>query len=187
MMYRVFSEAKKTTTSTMVTAACPGGIGAVGCAASRMFHPGATIREHFPGDLRHRIEGVVITGEGMRSVRHKMKMCYLVSIPSIADREFYIIKRNLKIDVAPEVPFESERRQHAPRPNPAATPDVDVRVGLWDVIPNVFGGPEELEQLRAEGIEVDDNNEPLPKDDAVPDPPDPKGTQYNYEQPTFCP
>ncbi len=82
--------------------------------------------------------------------------------------------------------FESERRQHASRPNPAATPDVDDHVGLRDVIPNVFGGPKELEQLRAEGIKVDDDNKPLPEE-AMPDPPDPEGMQYNYEQRTFCP
>ena len=133
----------------MVTTAHPGGIGAVGGAASRMFYPCATIREHFPSDLRHRIEGVVITREGMRLVRHKMKMCYLVSFPGISDREFYIIKRNLKINVAPEVLFDSERRQHAPAwPNLAVTPENDC-VGLRDVIPNVFGfgGAKELEQL----------------------------------------
>jgi len=171
----------------MVTATHPGGVGAIGSAATRMFHPGATIREHYPGDLRGRINGVVVTGEGMRLVRHTMKMCYLVSIPGMVDGgEFYIIKRNLKINAPPEVPFESERRQRAPRPNPAAMPDGYDRVGLRDVIPNVFGGPEEFEQLRAEGIEVDDDNEPLPED-AVPAPPDPEGTQYTYEQPTFCP
>ena len=170
----------------MVTTAHPGGIGAVGGAASRMFHPGATIRQHFPGDLRHRIEGAVVTGEGMRPVRHKMKLCYLVSIPGIPDREFYIIKRNFKINVAPEVPFDSERRQRAPARPAVVGREDDDRVGLRDVIPNVFGGAEELEALRAEGIEVDDDNEPLPED-AVPAPPDPEGTLYNYEQPTFCP
>ena len=33
---------------------------------------------------------------------------------------------------------------------------------------------EEIDQLRAEGIEVDDDNEPLPED-AEPAPPDPEG------------
>jgi hypothetical protein len=44
---------------------------------------------------------------------------------------------------------------------------------------------EEIEQLWAEGIEVDDDNKPLPEDaaSALFD----KGAQYEYTGPTFCP
>ena len=55
-------------------------------------------------------------------------------------------------------------------------------------MPNVFGSAglwEEIEQLWAEGIEVNDNNEPLPKD-AAPALFD-EGAQYEYTVPTFCP
>ena len=55
-------------------------------------------------------------------------------------------------------------------------------------MPNIFGGAglrEEVNQLRAEGIEVDDNKEPLPED-AEPTPPDPEGMQYEYTIPTFA-
>ena len=56
-------------------------------------------------------------------------------------------------------------------------------------MPNVFGGTglrEEIAQLRAEGIEVDDDNEPLPED-AIPAPSDPEGMRYEYTTPTYCP
>ena len=55
-------------------------------------------------------------------------------------------------------------------------------------MPNVFGGAglrEEIEQLRAEGIEVDDDNEPLPED-AEPAPADPEGMRYEYTIPNFA-
>ncbi len=45
---------------------------------------------------------------------------------------------------------------------------------------------EEINQLRVEGIEVDDDNEPLPED-AEPAPPDSEGMRYEYTIPTFCP
>jgi hypothetical protein len=55
-------------------------------------------------------------------------------------------------------------------------------------VPNVFGSAglwEEIEQLWAEGIEVNDNNEPLPKD-AAPTLFD-EGAEYEYTVTTFCP
>jgi len=56
-----------------------------------------------------------------------------------------------------------------------------------NVVPNIFGGTglrEEINQLCAEGIEVDNDNKPLPED-AEPAPPNP--VWYEYTIPTFCP
>ena len=74
--------------------------------------------------------------------------------------------------------------------NPIPPPPFDgERDAGRNVVPNVFGGTglhEEIEQLRAEGIEVDNDNEPLPED-AEPAPADPDGMRYEYTIPTFCP
>ncbi len=61
------------------------------------------------------------------------------------------------------------------------------RASLHNVVPNVFGGAglcEEIKQLCVEGIEVDNNNEPLPED-AAPAPADLEGMHYEYTIPTF--
>ncbi len=52
------------------------------------------------------------------------------------------------------------------------------------MVPNVFGGKDEIEQLRAEGIEVDDDNEPLPDEAIAPLEP---LAMFSYGKPTFCP
>ena len=47
---------------------------------------------------------------------------------------------------------------------------------LENVMPNIIGGtrlPEEILQLHAKGIEVNDDNEPLPEE-ATPAPPEPE-------------
>jgi hypothetical protein len=173
----------------MVSTRRYGGIGAIGSGASRFFHPGERIRERYPAEAKGRVTGAAITGEGMRRVARKMQMCYLVRIPEYDEGlEFYIVKKNFRVDVDPETVFESEQRMVMPE---AINPPVDdARASLENIVPNVFQGghaglAEEIEQLRAEGIEVDDDNEPLPEEAAAP--PDPVGTQYNWEKPTFCP
>ena len=97
---------------------------------------------------------------------------------------FHIVKKNFRVDVDPEIFFKSKGTAL----NPPPPPEVDAeRTSLHNVVPNVFGGAglwDEIEQLRAEGIEVDDDNEPLPEEAAAP-PPDPEGTQYNWEKPTL--
>ena len=73
--------------------------------------------------------------------------------------------------------------------NPTPPPVNADRASIHNVVPNIFGGAglcEEINQLRAEGIEVDDDNEPLPED-AEPAPHDREGMRYEYTIPTFCP
>ena len=55
-----------------------GGIGAVGSAMARFFHPREKIRDTWPQDDKHRVEGVLVVDEGIRKIRHKDHMCYLV-------------------------------------------------------------------------------------------------------------
>ena len=114
-------------------------------------------------------------------------MCYLVTIPEFGDGvTFHIVKKNFQVNVDPQTAFESK----AAMGNLTPPPPVDwERASGRNVVPNVFGGAglrEEIEQLRAEGIDVDDDNEPLPED-AEPAPADPEGMRYEYTIPTFCP
>ena len=85
-----------------------GRIGASGTALARFFHPSAKIREKWPQNDKRRLFGVLVMGEGIRRVQHKDQMCYLVCIPEIDDSTiFHIVKRNLRIESPPVIPFES--------------------------------------------------------------------------------
>ncbi len=109
-------------------------------------------------------------------------MCDLILIPNV-DGECHIIKHNFRVDVSPTAPFESKIA-----PPAAPAPQVFIDTNHRDnrnVVPNVFGSEDKIEQLRAEGIEVDDDNEPLPDEaDAAPEP---TAAMYSYNKPTFCP
>ena len=155
---------------------------------ARFFHPGERIRERLASETRHRVNGAVITGEGDRRVGQRQQMCYLVTIPEFGEGvTFYIVKNNFQDNVNPETVFESEMTATVANPN---LPPVDVdRASVHNVVPNIFGGTglrEEINQLCAEGIEVDNDNKPLPED-AEPAPPNPEGMRYEYTIPTFCP
>ena len=167
----------------MVSTRKLGGIGAIGSASARFFHPGERIREQYPVDTRVRLVNVVITGEGRRLVARRQQMCYLVSVPNV-DGECHIVKHNFRVDVSPAAPFESEVAEPAPAPRQQAVVDTD-RTDGQNVVPNVFGGDDNIEQLRAEGIEVDDDTEPLP--DEATALPEPEAAAYSYDKPTFCP
>jgi len=179
-LYGSFSDEPHFFFLTMTRRGRRGRVGAIGSAMARFFHPGERIRERWPSETRHRVTGAVITGEGERRVGQRQQMCYLVTIPEFGDGvTFHIVKKNFQVQVDPETVFESE----AAMGNPIPPPPVDgERASGRNVVPNVFGGAglrEEIEQLRAEGIEVDDDNEPLPEE-AEPAPNDPEGMRYEY-------
>ncbi len=51
-------------------------------------------------------------GEGMRHVNKKEHLCYLVRIPKIDDGStFHVVKKNFKVEVAPQQAFESKTTQ----------------------------------------------------------------------------
>ncbi len=102
----------------------------------------------------------------MRHVYKRDQDCYLVCIAEIDNgREFYIVKRNFKVDQPPPCPFESKARQQ-PEPTPAAN---NTELGRErNAVPNIDGRSrnltrEEIEELRQQGIQVNDDNESAPE------------------------
>ena len=101
----------------------PGGVGAIGSSMARFFHPSQKIREKWPHEERRRLAGVLVTGEGIWRVHHKDQMCYLVRINDINDSTIiHIVKRNLRIESPPAIPFESKTRTPIARVNPPPVP-----------------------------------------------------------------
>ena len=148
-----------------------GGVGAVGSRASRFFHPGERVCKKYPLDAGLRCTNVIITGEGVRQVRNKPQQCYLVTIPKV-EGECFIVKGCFRVEVSPKTIFESEFSAVASvAPHPPLGQDDD-RAAVNNVVPNVRGSGnvvEEIAELCAEGIKVDDNTEPLTR--ASPPPP----------------
>ena len=173
----------------MVSALKPGGIGVIGLAASRLFHPGDKVHEKYPNDTRLRCVNVVITGKGSRRIKNQMKLWYLVSIPEV-DCECYITKKCFRVEQAPETSFESERAPcRCVVPRPVVGPGKDP-AALSNIVANVGRGglaEEEIHELHAEGIEVDDDNEPLDEGDGAPPPLAPYNQPHNFTVPTHCP
>jgi hypothetical protein len=165
------------------------GIGALGSAPARLFHPSAKIREKRPNDDKHRLEGVLITGEGTFRVNQKMQQCYCVHINDFDDGfVFHIVKGKLRIDQAAAVPFVAARAP-ANVPGEAVNPD---RVAQTNVRVNIEGGlriemREETEELRQQGITVDDDNEPAPENDAPQRLSDKIYAAGRWEKPIVCP
>jgi hypothetical protein len=166
----------------------PGGISAGGSAMARFFHPSAKIRDHFPQNDKRRLTGVVVMGEGVRRIQNKDQMCYLYRINEVDDGTiFFISKKNFKVDTLAAIPFESEALAQPVRGHNALVCD-ELRAAGANVVPNVGtlsrgATREEIEELRRNGIEVDNDNEPAPEN-ATPqeDPP----VAGSWEKPTYC-
>jgi len=174
----------------MVRRSLPAGIGALGTAKARFFHPSARIREQWPNDNKRELKNVLVIGEGKRMVNRKEQWCYLVRIPKIDDgTEFHIVKFNFSVTEAPETPFPGKQncgthsRRHQ-RPAAAVAAEADLRrVVDRDVIHNVGEGGVDVDDLRRQGIKVDDDNEPAPENAK------PTACEGNgrWEKPTMCP
>ena len=155
---------------------------------ARFFHPSAKIRDHFPQNDKRRLTGVVVVGEGVRRIRNKDQMCYLVRIDEVDDGTiFYISKKNFKVDTPPATPFESEARAEPVRGHDALVRD-ELRAAGVNVVSNVGNlsrgaTREEIEELRRNGIEVDDDNEPAPENSTPQEAPPVAGV---WEKPVYC-
>ena len=106
----------------------------------------------------------------LQRINKKEQMCYLVCINDFNDGSiFHIVKRNLKIDTAPLVPFASKKCVQAS----AAAPGDAVNnncLSNRNVTANIKGGGllrvvtrEEINQLQQQGIIVANDNEPAPE------------------------
>ena len=73
-----------------------GGIGALGSAQARFFHPSAKIKEKWPNDhKRLRLERAVVTGKELFRISRRDQLAYKCCISEIDDgSEFHICAKN---------------------------------------------------------------------------------------------
>ena len=98
------------------------GIGALGSAYARFFHPSANIREKWPNNhKRLRLERVVVTGKEHFWISRRDQLAYKCPIAEIDDGiEFHICANNFRVDQDPVQPFEDESMT-----TPCAHPDTE--------------------------------------------------------------
>ena len=164
-----------------------GGIGALGSAQARFFHPSANIREKWPNEYqKKRLTGVVITGKGTHRVNRKDQLCYECSIPEIDGTTFHVVVNNFRVERAAATSFEDEQATTAPSRESASQTlqELALRLSTEDEVRN-FNRSDEIAELRQQGIEVDDDNEPAPEN-AEP-PPQATGDVGEWVTPTICP
>ena len=177
----------------MPRTALPSGIGAIGSAMARFFHPIKPIREKWPHDEKRRLTGVLVTGETTRRIGNKDQKCYKVCIAEIDDgTEFFISKYNFKVEEAPPTPFASKTTQpNTPPPIPTPTNVDTERTSVRNVVTNIEGRmrvetTEDITELRHQGIMVDDDNEPAPENVPALGEADPLPGGGRWEKPTVC-
>ena len=168
------------------------GIGAAGSGKARFFCPREHICAQWPNEhQRIRLAGVLIVGKGMHKVNRREQLCYECRIPEIDNGViFHITCKNFKVEVDGATPFEDEvvvRVPTTPQPTAQATAAAGDRTSVHDVAPNVRGVlAEEIAELRQQGIEVDDDNEPAPEN-AQPAPRSTVPVVGLWVTPTTCP
>ena len=148
-----------------------GGIGAVGGALAKYFHPSAAIRAKWPNDYqKRRLENVIIVGKGLANINHRSQISYQCRIAEIDNNTvFNIVHSNFKVTAEGPTPFEDEVVQTvAGPPRAAVDPNANARSSTTNVAANVEL-TEDIAALRRQGITVDDDNEPAPEN-AVPQP-----------------
>ena len=174
------------------------GIGALGSAKARFFHPRKKIREKYPQDDKHHLKGVVVMGEGQQKVNLRQQDCYLIRINDFDDGTiFHIVKKNLRIDQHAKIPFKSELQNHLPPSNHQVAAPIGAGTAIQDwesttnKVQNFYGSlsreyrREEVKVLRQQGIIVNDNNNPIPKNNNTNEQCKPWGR--TWEKPMTCP
>ena len=148
-----------------------GGVGAKGSAKARFFHPGEAIRKRWPNQHQTiRVSDALVVGKGVHRVNRKDQLCYECRLAEIDDNTiFYIVCNNFKVDVEGAAPFDDERGTSTlPAPSTTAQNAEKARVAALrtadsDVSSNIGALQQEIAELRQQGIEVDDDNEPAPE------------------------
>ena len=157
----------------------PGGIGATGSAKGSYFHPGKEIKKHWPNAAKERLQGVIL-GQQERRIRKQNVMAYKVRLfeyDGDQPNEFFIHPHNFKV----ETPCTDPSNVFADEAPPTLEGDNDaLRESTSNVDPNVS---DDIDELRAQGIAVDDDNEPAPENTG---PPPADALPGTWCTPTIC-
>ncbi|KAL3779887.1 hypothetical protein HJC23_001477 [Cyclotella cryptica] len=174
----------------------PGGVGAKGSALMKLFHPSEPLRARFSDQFNNKgsLANCTIVRKSFGRVSHRGRETHLyhVTHDDFPGQEFAVSKHSFKVETActnPEDIFEDERPPAAPA---ASLSEEDLNLNLRESRSNAepsFQVPtgrglsaSEVAELRDQGIEVDDDNKPLPENVGADSLPSPEGTWADLRQ-----
>ena len=147
-----------------------GVIGAKGSGKVRFFHPSEHIRAQWPNEHQKiRIADVLLVRKAMHKVNRLEKLCYECRITEIDNGViFHITCKKFRVETVGATPFDDEVvviAQIAPQETgPVTVATAGDRLSVHNVAPNICGVlAEEIAELRQQGIEVNDDNDPAPE------------------------
>ena len=131
------------------------------------FTPSEQIRAQWPNKHQKiQLADVLLVGKGMHKVNRREQLCYECRIPEIENGVvFHITCKNFRVDTDGATPFDDEVVVLAPQETgPVTVATAGDRLSVHDVAPNIHGVlAEEIADLRQQGVEVDDDNKPVPE------------------------
>ena len=142
------------------------GVGAVCSVQSKFLHPGKLISDKYPNrPANHELKGLIVVEEGTKMIRKKDTDVILMRHEDFENQFIYCIKKWLKIETegAQSMLFEEstpvaevipEKRVEGP------TVDDDL---IANEILKCGNQSDDIAFVRAQGLNVDDDNEPAPE------------------------
>ena len=144
------------------------GIGAVADALIKYIHPSQYIRDKYPNPMNgQRLQNCLLIRKEEKQVNRKKQECFVFRHDEFPDKELHCVQRWVKIvkEGGEDQLFESENGTTQVEGEEAnATPSFELPPAIY----HATGVAEDIAMVRAQGLDVDDDNEPAPEN--VPSP-----------------
>ena len=134
------------------------GVGSIADTLLKYVHPSALIREKYPNPMNsQRLENCLVICREAKEVKHIQQTCIIFHHNEFPDKELHCVERWVKIKKEGDVAqlFDTTRIKTPSVPTEKENGDGD------DLPPSIFhatGVAEDIAMVRAQGIDVDDNN-----------------------------
>ena len=166
------------------------GVGALGKAKARFFHPSKPIRDKLQSQYgKAEIDNVLVVGKNTHRINHKEQKAYECRINDFDEANiFKIVCSNFKVTQEGPTPFPDEAAPADVAPTAPRDLNADIRGSRENAQPSVRRNynsestrSEDIAQLRSEGVEVDD--EDVAPENIAP----PSADTGRWEKPRTCP
>ena len=138
------------------------GVGAVAETLLKYIHPSKLIRDKYPNPINgQRLENCLLIRRETKEVNRKQQVCVIFRHDEFPDKELHAVERWVKVkkEGAEEHLFDKDQ----PRDESGDEPEVEDGQELQPSIFRATGVAEDIAMVRAQGLDVDDDNEPAPE------------------------
>lgn len=135
------------------------GVGASCSSCYRYVHPAKLVDEKYPNARKgDRMKELICLRKEMKKVSNKQQMCAVFRHEAF-DTELHVVLRWIQVEVESATPFDDNPAEEPERPAAAG------RTAGREIPEEVLRAStaEDINRVRAEGFDVDDDNEPAPE------------------------